>query len=40
MAVGCGSDGGGHGHGGHGCQGNDADGLLVVKQNVAFFLLL
>lgn len=35
--MGCGSDGDGHSHGGHGCHVNDADGLVVVKQNVAFF---
>lgn len=35
--MGCGSEGDGHSHGGHGCHVNDADGLVVVKQNVAFF---
>lgn len=30
----CGGNGGGH-H--HSCHGNDADGLVVVKQSVVFF---
>lgn len=34
VVVECGGDGGGHRHS---CHGNDADGLVVVKQNVVFF---